>query len=262
MNTQLTPEQRKERTELAVKIVGLLGVCLVLGPLATTIAAGLGALAALLVGAAGIFTVWKFLPWFAMKIGNWRLKAIKSEAMKNPVETLQNQLVEKQMALEAFKEQIRVFAGQILTFGDQVKQYVKEGLEDAPVYVEQLGKMKKLLEMRQERYQQAKQTLSEFTETIQRTDRKWKMACAAAAMNEAAGQIEGDVFDKICIETALDSVQQKLNQSFADLEIALLDDESEKKKLASKQTAQLSDRVIDVTSTIVTTPERQKIPVS
>jgi hypothetical protein len=33
MSTQLTPEQRKQRTELIVKVAGLLGVCIVLAPL-------------------------------------------------------------------------------------------------------------------------------------------------------------------------------------------------------------------------------------
>lgn len=253
MASELTPEQRKQRTELIVKIVGLLGVCLVLGPLAGTIAAGLGALAALLVGAAGIFVVWKFIPWFALKIGNARLKAIKAEAMKNPVETLQNQLVEKRKSLDSFKENIRVFAAQVLSFSDEVKKYVKDGLEDAQTYVEQLAKMKKVLELRQQRYKDAEQTLVEFEETIQRTDRKWKMACAAAKMNEAAGEIEGDVFDKICIETAMSSVQDKLNQSFADLEIALMDEDKSKK--------QIQDRVINVESTPINTPVRQKIAV-
>jgi hypothetical protein len=262
MNSNLTPEQRKQRTELAVKIVGLLGICLVLGPLYLTILHGLGAIAALAAGAAAIFTVVKFLPWFAMKIGNLRLKAIKSEATKNPVETLQNQLVEKRHSLDSFKENIRIFAGQVLSFGDQVRQYVKDGLEDAQVYVEQLGKMKQLLTLRQEKYKEAEQMLVEFEETIQRTDRKWKMACAATAMNEAAGQIAGDVFDKICIETALDSVQSKLNQSFADLEIALLDEDKKKQSTGEKQ-RQLSERIVDVqSSTPAVKTERQKIAVS
>lgn len=256
MNSELTPEQRKQRTELIVKIAGLLGVCLILGPLATTITAGLGALAALAVGAAGIFTVWKFLPWFAMKIGNARLKAIKAEAMKNPVETLQNQLVEKRKALDEFKENIRVFTAQVLSFSDEVKKYVKDGLEDAQVYVEQLAKMRKVLEIRNQKYKDAEQMLVEFEETIQRTDRKWKMACAAAKMNEAAGELEGDVFDKICIETALDSVQQKLNQSFADLEIALLD-EKDKTKVAPKQLVNNEAAALEN----LRSPERQKIAV-
>jgi hypothetical protein len=169
MNTQLTPEQRKERTELIVKVAGLLGVCIILGPLATTIAAGLGALAALIVGAAGVFTVWKFLPWFAMKIGNAQLKAIKAEAMKNPCETLQNEYVKKEIALKDYRTNIERFAAQVMAFADQVKGYVRDGLEDAQTYVEQLGKMKQLLQIRKEKYQQAQDMLSEFSETIARS---------------------------------------------------------------------------------------------
>ena len=239
MSTQLTPEQRKQRTELIVKVAGLLGVCLVLGPLATTIAAGLGALAALMVGAAGIFTVWKFLPWFGMKVGNWQLKSIKAEAMKNPCETLQNEYIKKQHALDDYRSSISRFAAQVMAFADQVKGYVKDGLEDAQTYVEQLNKMKQVLQLRKEKYQQAQDMLAEFNETIARTEKKWKMACAAMAMNEAAGELAGDTFDKICIETALDSVQTKLNESFADLDIALMDDEKEKRQLAAKQSKAL-----------------------
>src|ERR1035441_734894 len=235
MSTQLTPEQRKQRTELIVKVAGLLGVCIVLAPLATTIAAGLGALAALGAGAAAVFTVWKFLPWFAMKIGNAQLKAIKAEAMKNPCETLQNEYIKKEHALQDYKTNIARFAAQVMAFADQVRGYVKDGLEDAQTYVEQLGKMKQLLELRKQERQDAQDMLAQFSETISRTEKKWKMACAAMAMNEAAGEMAGDAFDKICIETALDSVQTKLNESFAELDIALMDDEKEKRQLAAKQ---------------------------
>jgi hypothetical protein len=230
MNKQLTPEQRKQRIETVLKITGVGVVGFLVAPFILTAIGGIVGLAI----AAGIsFTAVNMLPWFALKVSNWRLKAIKSEAMKNPVETLQTEYIKKEVALKEFKENIRIFAGQVLGFGDQVKQYVKEGLEDAQVYVEQLGKMKKLLEIRQQRYQEAKQALEEFADTIEKTNRKWKMALAAMAMNEAAGQMDGDAFDKICIETALESVQTRLNQSFADLEIALLEnsEKTEQKKI-------------------------------
>jgi len=119
--------------------------------------------------------------------------------------------------------------------------------------------MKQLLELRNQKYQEAKDTLKEFEETIQRTDRKWKMACAAAAMNEAAGQLDGDVFDKICIETALDSVQNKLNQSFADLEIALLDDDKSKKQVADKNRLMINNEATSLENLRNVTPARQRI---
>lgn len=225
MSTELTPEQRKQRTEMILKVLGVGVVGFLVAPF---VLSAIGGILGLTVAAGLSFVAINMVSWFSLKVANWRLKAIKHEAMKNPVETLQNEYVKKDQALKSFKENIRTFAGQVLTFGDQVKQYVKDGLEDAQTYVEQLAKMKKLLELRQAKYQQAVEALAQFAQTIQQTDRKWKMACAAMAMNEAAGQMEGDVFDKICIETALDSVQTKLNESFADLEVALMDNEKEK----------------------------------
>ena len=249
MQKQLTPEQRKQRTETILKLVGVGVVGFIVAPF---VLQAIGGIIGLAIAAALGFVGINMTQWFALKVANWRLKAIKAEAMKNPVETLQTEYDKKVRALEEYKENIRIFAGQVLSFADQVKQYCKEGLEDCEVYKEQLTKMKRLLELRQQKYQEAQDSLAEFWETIKRTERKWKMACAAMAMNEAAGQIEGDVFDKICIETALDSVQSKLNQSFADLEIALLDDDKQKqKKLADKQAPlQIADRQETIPSVI------------
>lgn len=244
----LTPEQRKQRIETVIKILGVAAVGFVVAPFVLT---AIGGIIGLTIAAGISFVAINMVPWFAMKVANWRLKAIKSEAMKNPVETLQNEYVKKMAALDAFKENIRIFAGQVLSFSDQVKQYVKEGLEDAQTYVDQLGKMKQLLSIRQNKFKEAQEALKEFSETITRTDRKWKMACAAMAMQEAAGQIEGDVFDKICIETALESVQSKLNQSFADLEFSLVE-ESKSNQLVNKERVQMLE---------MSTPQAVKVTV-
>lgn len=247
---ELTLQTRRNRIETGVKVVGLAIAGFVVAPFVFVAVKGLIGIA---LAATTSLAIIYATPAIAASLANWRLKLLKAEAMRNPVETLQNQYVKKQQSLNEFREQIRIFSAQVLTFADQVKQYVQEGLDDAPTYVEQLSKMKRLLQLRQEKYQDATNTLAEFSETIKRTDRKWKMACAAVKMNEAAGSMEGDVFDKICIETSLESVQTKLNEAFADLEISLLDDDKEKAKrlFAEKKQNQLtagSVNVIDVTS--------------
>src|ERR1035437_1881192 len=262
MSTQLTPEQRKQRTETLIKIAGVGGVALLIGPFAMTILSGLGALVALGITAAIAYVAINMTSVFAMKVANWRLKAIKAEAMKNPCETLQNEYIKKQHALEDYRTNIARFAAQVMAFADQVKGYVKDGLEDAQTYVEQLNKMKQLLELRKQKYQDAQDMLAQFSETIARTEKKWKMACAAMAMNEAAGEIAGDAFDKICIETALDSVQTKLNESFAELDIALMDEEKEKRQRAPKQPKTLPP--VSIVADMSTEPNqvnRQKIAV-
>lgn len=267
MNKQLTPEQRKARLQLGLNIAVVAGIALIVGPFAVTILHGLGALFAIGITVGIAWTGMKFMGVFTLMIANASLKRLKAEAMRNPVETLQTEYVKKQQALDQYKTNIRSFIGQYSAFGDQVKKYVSEGLEDADVYTEQLAKMKSLLKLREQKFSEAQDALADFASTIQRTDKKWKMAVAAAAMNEAAGQMEGDVFDKICIETALDSVQTKLNESFADLDLALLDDDKAKKQVADKKAAQLaaprgSGRVPGVIDVETVPVSRQKFPVA
>ena len=259
MNKQLTPEQKKARTEFILKLVGVAGIALLIGPFTVTILHGLGALLAIGATTVVAYVCMKMWGVFALAVANWHLKALKAEAMRNPVETLQTEYVKKQQALAQFKQQLIAFIAEVNNFASKVKEYVKDGLEDAPVYVEQLKKMQQLQELRKQKYTDAEDSLAEFAEAIRRTDTKWKMACAAAHMNEAAGDMAGDAFDKICIETAIESVTTKLNQSFADLDLALLDDANAKKQadakklnqIANRTAAQLADKssIVDVEST-------------
>ena len=246
---------KRKRIETLVKVGGLGLVGLLVAPFVFVAIKGLIGL----VVAAGIsFGVISFLPYFAMKIANWRLKAIKSEAMKNPVETLQNQLVEKTNALQRYQEQLATLMAQISDFADEVKQYIKDGLEDAPVYQEQLDKLKQMLKMRQQKFSQTKQDLADFADSIERAERKWKMACAAAAISEAAGDIDGDIFDKICIETSLNSIQTKLNRSFADIELAFADEANAKKIADSRKAVSL----VNAEANTSPVPPRQAISIS
>lgn len=242
-----TPEQRAARTRMAVQVTGIGLLALIVGPLFFTILHGLGVIAALFLASAVFTTVWKFIPYLGMVVGNWRLKAIKHEASKNPIETLQNQFADKTRALGVFWDQIKIFNSKVLTFEDTVKQYQAEGLDDAQNYVVQLQKMKRLLELRVEKYKKSKAALEEFEVTIQQTDRKWKMALAAQEMNHAAGEIDGDAFDNICIETAMTSVQDRLNESFSELEMALIEEDKPKS---------LNAPVVEL---VISAPEKAKV---
>lgn len=262
MNKQLTPEQRKARLQLGLNIAGVCLIAAFVGPFAVAILHGLGAILAVAATVGISWVAMKFMNTFTLMVSNAALKSMKAEAMRNPVETLQTEYVKKQNALKDYRANIEKFKAQVLAFKDQVQRYVKEGLEDAQTYVEQLGKMNQLYDLRVRKYQEAQDMLSEFAETISRTEKKWKMACAAMAMNEAAGELAGDTFDKICIETALDSVQTKLNESFAALDIALLDDDKAKQQLNEKKLNQIANggTVADLTSPTVNA-QRQKVAV-
>lgn len=240
MSSNLTPEQRKQRTELIVKVIGLLGVCLVLGPLATTLAAGGMALAGLIAGAAALFTVWKFIPWFALKVGNARLKAIKAEAAKNPVETLQNDYRKRQSALAEFRQKIIDFSAEIANFADKLNDFAAKFPTEAPKFKEQLSAMKKLRDIRLAKYKRAEENLEAYELEIQKAGAIWEMGQAAAKMNECAGMTEDDFLQKIQVETALGSITTSMNTAFAELELSLAEEE-QAKGIATEARPQLMD---------------------
>lgn len=213
-------DAKRRRNEKVAKVLGLA----VVGFFASfVVVKAIVGLAGLLVVIGTSWAAISFLPYVAMKFANWRLKAIKAEAAKNPIESLQNQSAKKHEALAQYLDKLNDFGAQLLAFADKVKAYVRQGLDDAPVYVEQLDKMKQLQQVRQDKYTATKGALAEFDEGIRRASTKWEMAKAAAAMSEVAGDVDGDVFDKIVVETSLDSVQTSLNKSFAELDTLLLD---------------------------------------
>ena len=260
---QLTPEQRKKRIETVVKVLGMGLVGLIAAPFVLFSIGGLLGLVVIGVISLGIIN---FTPVVAAMMANWRLKALKAEAMRNPVETLQNDYIKKQNALADFRKAIVTFSSEVKNFADKLVGFNKQYPEEAPKFKEQLSKMKQLLELRQNKYQQAQDNLAAYQLEIQKAGAVWEMGCAAARMNESAGMTEGDWIAKIQVETALDSVQKNLNEAFADLEISLLDDDKEKAKkmFADKQQAQLVNRTVTVDAEVIPAVinNRQKIAVS
>ena len=170
------------------------------------------------------FVTIQFLPWFGAMVANWRLKAIKHEAAKNPIETLQNDLQGRIQALQQFRDAIRNFAGEVGTFKDKLVDFKHEYPERASMFEEQYSQMQQLLELRIKKYEDAKVGLARYEKEIERADAEWQMAQAAAQMNKAAG-VDAEAFlQKIQVDTAFDSVQKGLNSAFADLKISLLDE--------------------------------------
>jgi hypothetical protein len=256
MNVNL--ESKRKNIERVVKVLGLLVAGFVVAPFVFIAIKGLIGLAlAAVVGWGIVF----FTPVVAAMMANWRLKALKAEAARNPVETLQNDYAKRQTALAEFRQAIVTFSGEVKNFADKLVDFVKQYPAEAAKFKEQLSKMKQLLALRQKKYTQAQESLVAYELEIQKAGAIWEMGCAAAKMNEAAGMTEDDFLAKIQTETALNSIQTNLNEAFADLEISLLDEDKDKAKeiYAAKQRDMVHS---DEDNARVLQPERQKIAVA
>lgn len=181
-----------------------------------------GAIGLLIAGAVGFIGV-NMMPWFGAMVANWRLKAIKYEAAKNPIETLQNNYGERKRALQQFRDSINSFIGEVRTFGDKLEGYKNDYPQDATKFEEQYQNMRALLEQRKLKFADARASLDLYEKQIQRANAQWEMAQAAAQMNKAAGVDGSEFLTKIQTETAFDAVQKGLNSAFSDLELSLMD---------------------------------------
>lgn len=220
--TQL--QQKRKRIETGVKL-GLLALGgFIVAPFIFLAIKGLVGLA---VAAAVGLAVVNFAPVVAMKFANWRLQAIKAEATRNPIETLQNQYAERQLALGKFREAITNFSASVKSFQDKLSEFKVKFPQDSEKFADQLSQMKRLLDLRRSKFKEAQISLEQFDSEIARANAIWEMGLAAASLNAAAGMTEDDFLAKIKVETALESVSQTMNSAFAELETSLVEEESE-----------------------------------
>lgn len=211
-------ERRKSLSKWGM--IGLLAVALIAAPLVYMIIKGLVGL--IIAGVLGL-AILTFAPVISMKFANWKLKAIKAEATRNPVETLQNVYAEKLQQKAVIKQKITVFRAKTAGFADKVEGFKERYPQDAAKFEDQLQKMRQLLARREQKYTKIKKDLEQFSSVIERADAIWQMGLAAAEMNEAAGVFDGEqMYERIKVETALESVQDSMNMAFSEMESDLM----------------------------------------
>lgn len=214
-------ESKRKKYDKLIKVVVPLGLGLVFGPIAIV---AVGGLVSLMFAWFVSQTVICFTPWMAMKFANWRLAAIKHEASKNPIETMENEYAAKVEMLQRMKESIRVFFASVKAFHGKLSGFKEQFPNDAKQFDDQYAAMTQLLELRKTKYQEAKASLEKFDNVIQRAKAIWNMAQEAAKMRNAAGADVDEFYSRLKIETSLDSVTAAMNNSFGDLELALMDE--------------------------------------
>ncbi len=189
----------------------------------------IGGLIGLVVAGLVILTTWMLRPVVFTFAANMRLKLIKAEAAKNPVETLQNDLKDKAQALGKRKEAIETLNSQIRTFSDKVDEIKSRyGTEDGGYQKlsRDLADLRRVYSHRCEKWKEAREQLKLYEEEIQRANMIWEAAQAAAAARETSGLTEDEFFAKLRTETAFEAIKKSYNDALASLDTAMLEDPS------------------------------------
>jgi len=209
----------EKRVKIAATIAVTLGIGFLVAPIVFSAIKGL--LGLIIVGAIALVTI-NLVPWFSAVVANWRLKAIKHEAAKNPIETLQNNYNERCENLAKYKAYIESTSAALGAFRAKIEGFKRDYPQDAEKYDAQAAQMKQLLMVRAQKYHDAKNELKRYEDQINRVSAEWDMAQEAAKMNKVATGVDSEAFlAKIQVDTALDSVQKSLYTAFADLELSL-----------------------------------------
>lgn len=223
MNQSLINDPRARRWGNVAKWGGFLVLGFFVAPYVWV---AVGGLIGLIVGGVILLGAWMIRPALFSMAANMRLKLIKAEAAKNPVETLQNDLRQKAVALQQRKEAIETLNSQIRTFSDKVDEIRSSyGAED-PGYLKlsrDLADLRRVYAHRCEKWKEARDQLGRYEEEIKRANMIWDAAQAAAAARETSGLTEDEFFAKLRTETAFESIKKSYNDALASLDTALLE---------------------------------------
>jgi hypothetical protein len=244
-NGQSDPNEQKR--VWAVRIVAALaciGVLAVLAPVIWgAVSGGLGLLALGVLGAIGV-ALFQTLPLLGQKLENRLLAARKAEARANPIEQLQNFLLQKRQRVIAFKDAVVRIGAQIKSMSDMIedRKRQKPGY-DATKQENAVKAMKEAHSILVTKYKNAEVALEQLSEVIEDKKFEWKFGQAGQAaiqnLNATSGQ---ELLDQMLADEAFDSVRDNFNQVFSELEM-------EAAKLSTAKEMSFDDGMtIDLTS--------------
>lgn len=213
-------QRRSKRIQTWVKVLGLSVIGLVVAPVIYFAITGLvGLIVAAVVGLVAV----NLLPVVAMKFANWKLKAIKAEASENPIETMQKVVDEREAEHKHFGDKLELEQAGIDTFANKVVTFKAKYPQDAPKFEEQLAARRESIRLKRLKYIELGKSIQVAKGQIERAQAIWDMSNLALASEAADRATTLNTYQRIRTEVAMDSVINRMNLSFADMQRAMDD---------------------------------------
>lgn len=229
-------EADEKKRKLAVVLKwggGILGAAII-SPIVFLALKGVLGLIALGVAAGTGMTILRLSPIVSMKASNLLMRMIANEAAANPIETMQNLLVEKTEELQMADKAIVDFETEVRNYDDETAIFARQYPAEAPSFSEISRKMHEGLEQQKQKQEYARVQLGQLDQNITKAKAIYKMSMAASKVTSLSKSAEAEVFQKIRETVALDAVRTSLNRSFAQLNMAI----SQQKNIAAPPRAE------------------------
>lgn len=207
----------------------------ILGPAILTGAiAGLLGIGAVILG----LVLLHWMPVISLKIANRaaeakiaeanrHIAALKAEAMRNPIETLQNEQRLKHQELDKEADAISEFDREVENLRDTVQDQSSriKSAAGRKKGEEVLAAMERKLKYRRLAFKRAQDKLAAYDSKVEEAEALWAVALAAQKADAASGENNQDVFRKIMEDTAFHSVASEVNMAMAGLRTSIMKDE-------------------------------------
>lgn len=211
-----------KKAPLWLKIVGVAAVGLIAAPFIVTVIKGV---AGLIVASVVAFLALVFVPiimdWILLKGAATR----KAVVAANPIEKLEQLYAQRKADLRKFYDALQTFIGAVNGFEQQHAEMVRKYPHRRSELDQRLKTLLALKDVKMQKYQRAQENLTATGLKVDEARDIYKLACAATAA-EAAGGVASDPMDQVMEQVAFDSITQKMNESFAALEMEMLQDHS------------------------------------
>lgn len=221
VNSVKSKIQENSAAVRAVAVVAGVGLLALAMPVILAAAkAGLGLLA---IGGMGLALVGvvRALPLLGQKWENKILAMRKAEAAANPIEQMQNSLLQRSEVLKQFMDALKNIKAQIDGMADMLSQR-KKVKPDAD-YSAQEGALKKMYTYYENgvvKAKRAKGELDNYQDLIQEKIFQWEFAQAGKQALAAMSPLDQkNILNEILSDTAVKSVQDSFNSVFAEIDL-------------------------------------------
>lgn len=216
----MSPDQKAAKYGKIAKWIAVGIGCFLFSFVAQAVITGL---LGFIVAAAIAGTTYWALPLIEQKATNLKLYLMKKEAADNPIETLENEFMRRNIVLTDAEHKVETFDASCQSFADKVGQFKKNWPDQAPKFIAILDKMRQVLARQQQLLIESKRSLNLFEKEIDKAKAIWSMVQAAAVLNKSAGLSQEEFYAKLKTETAMDSITDGMNTTFAQLNTSLIE---------------------------------------
>jgi phage shock protein A len=163
----------------------------------------------------GFLALPPILRWWRIRV----LKMMKATAHRNPIETLQLELIDRKRAFEAASATVIAVSATRDSLREKLDEYIEKHRTKDTGLERSIQQLSDLVDRLRTSLRQAAIKIEEFERFVARQADRWKLAKAtgelATLLRESGG---GDATDRFLQDEAIDTIRDALNLSFAQID--------------------------------------------